>query len=200
MIFFYRVREYDVRLAVGQRVYLTPWQYQHHYMGLDLKEVGYADPGWQEFICPYERLKVMFGELIGLKTAVTGLLSSGLVPAWERSQAVSLSTPERADWNWQLLRDSTAEVFHQVTGLRFSEFHRYTTQLTQALWEKQSRGGRKERLGVEDCLYLSLKYRQGKETYRALAKAYGLSVSRLYEVIEWVEGIVRLPERGCPGS
>lgn len=78
--------------------------------------------------------------------------------------------------------------------MTFSDFHEKTSQLARASWEKQQRGGRREKCWVEDYFYLTLLYRQGKGSYQALAKAYGMSVSRLYEIVQWVEKILLLPE------
>lgn len=201
MIFFYRVKDYGVRLPAGQWVYVTPAQRQNYQAIVDLKAGDYAEPGWYAVLSPYESLVMGWGELFGLRGTLPPERLAGLRLEWVReSQGLGYRMPTAAMClNWEHLRDLSRQRFEETTGMSFSDFHQATTKLTRGLWEMQGRGGRKARYGVEDQLYVALMYRQGQQAYRALAKRYGLSVSRFYQMVKWVEEMLGWSEREAEG-
>jgi hypothetical protein len=189
MISFYRVRGDFVRIPREQMLYLTEGQRQRESY-LKWEGCDYREPGWHGG-ATYEGVIVGWGELFGLKGTANEELSKDLELQWVVEERQVLSYPgDAVGLKWDQLRELSGQAFEEVTGLSFSEFHQATTRLTRALWEKQRRGGRKEKQEVEDCLYTTLLYRQGKGSYQTLAKRYGLSVSRFYEMIQWVEKVL----------
>jgi hypothetical protein len=54
--------------------------------------------------------------------------------------------------------------------------------------QKKQRGGRPNKLNVEDMLLMALEYLREYRTYFHIGQSYGLSESNAYQTIKWVEG------------
>jgi hypothetical protein len=202
MISFYRVQRDFVRVPAHQIVYLTQGQRQRQSREeLEEPACGYVEPGWHG-VYIHEELEMCSGELLGLRAEGGSKLLSGLELQWVKEREVlrNRSVPTNVvGLHWEILRELRSQHFTEVTGLRFSDFHEAISGLIRARWEKQGRGGRKEKWCVEDCLYITLLYRQGKGSYQRLAKAYEMSASRCYDMVKWVEKKLCLGELSAGG-
>ena len=59
--------------------------------------------------------------------------------------------------------------------------------LKKADEERQRKGGRKRKIGVENCLLLTLEYLREYRTYLHISVDYGLSKSQAQRTHRWVE-------------
>ena len=57
---------------------------------------------------------------------------------------------------------------------------------------KKSRGGRKDKLSIENQLLMALEYLREYRTYFHLGLSYDLSESQTYKVIKWIENTLDL--------
>ena len=88
---------------------------------------------------------------------------------------------------WESIQDLLPEQFRRLTGVKKSTFEQMVKLLQEAHDQKKSRGGRKNKLTVEDMLLMSLEYIREYRTYFHISKSYGLSESNAYKIIRWVE-------------
>jgi transposase len=90
--------------------------------------------------------------------------------------------------------------FQRLTGIKISTFYKMITILKEADNKKKAKGGRKNKLSIEDQLLMSLEYMREYRTYFHIAKSYGISESSAYKGIKWVENIlIKDPIFALPG-
>ncbi len=82
------------------------------------------------------------------------------------------------------------EEFRRLTGLKRISFEAAVEILRTEDVIKQSRGGRKSKLCIEDKLLLTLEYHREYRTYFHIAKSYGVSESSAFYTVGWVENIL----------
>ena len=72
--------------------------------------------------------------------------------------------------------------------------------LKEADYKKKIKGGRKNKLGIEDQLLLTLEYLREYRTYFHIGKNYGISESSAYKTVKWVEDtLIKHPNFALPG-
>ena len=65
---------------------------------------------------------------------------------------------------------------------------------------KKSKGGRKNKLKLEDQLLMSLEYLREYRTYFHIGQSYGISESSAYKAVKWVEDtLIKHPDFALPG-
>ena len=69
------------------------------------------------------------------------------------------------------------EQFRRLTGVKRRVFHKMASILREKHQEKKARGGRKNKLSVEDMLLMTLEYMREYRTYFHVSQSYGLSES-----------------------
>ena len=79
------------------------------------------------------------------------------------------------------------EQFKRLTGVKRSTFDALVGILVAADKAKKARGGRTNKLAIEDRLLMTLEYLREYRTYFHIAQSYGLSESNAYKTIRWVE-------------
>ena len=77
--------------------------------------------------------------------------------------------------------------FRRLTGVRGKTFETMVEILRRAHMQKKQRGGRPNKLCVEDMLLMALEYLREYRTYFHIGQSYGLSESNAYQTIKWVE-------------
>jgi len=82
------------------------------------------------------------------------------------------------------------EAFRRLTGIKPETFEKMVEILREAHAQKKRRGGRPNKLSVEDMLLMALEYLREYRTYFHIAKSYGLSESNAYQTIKWVEDVL----------
>jgi hypothetical protein len=66
--------------------------------------------------------------------------------------------------------------------------------------KKKSRGGRKNKLCIEDQLLMALEYIREYRTYFHISQSYGVSESSAYKTVKWVEDtLIKHPDFSLPG-
>ena len=88
---------------------------------------------------------------------------------------------------WISVKELDFEAFRRLTGVKKVTFEKMVKILARAHAEKKARGGRKNKLCIEDMLLMTLEYLREYRTYFHISASYGLSESNTYKIIRWVE-------------
>jgi hypothetical protein len=79
------------------------------------------------------------------------------------------------------------ESFRRLTGVKLTTFNKMSTILRKANKAKKRKGGRNNKLCIEDMLLMALEYLREYRTYFHISQSYGVSESTAYKVVRWVE-------------
>lgn len=88
---------------------------------------------------------------------------------------------------WEAINRLSPEEFRRLTGVKRQTFEEMIKVLTTSRETKQSRGGRRPKLSVEEILLMALEYLREYRTYFHISKSYGISEGYAYKLIRWVE-------------
>ena len=92
------------------------------------------------------------------------------------------------------------EEFRRLTGVKKTTFSRRVDILREADQRKKSRGGRKNKLSIEDQLLMTLEYLREYRTYFHIGQRYEMSEGSAYKGIKWVEDtLIKPPDVALPG-
>lgn len=92
------------------------------------------------------------------------------------------------------------EKFRRLTGVKRTTFEKMITILGEEDRVKKAKGGRKNKLSIEDLLLMSLEYIREYRTYFHISQSYGVSESSAYKAVKWVEDtLVKHPDFALPG-
>jgi len=80
--------------------------------------------------------------------------------------------------------------FRRITGVKRTTFEKMLEILQPKLKEKQSKGGRKPSLSLEEMLLAALEYWREYRTYGHIAASYGIHESNMHRLIKWVEDVL----------
>jgi len=80
--------------------------------------------------------------------------------------------------------------FRRLTGVYPQTFAKMVEILKEAHQKKKLRGGRPNKLSIEDMLLMALEYWREYRTYFHIGESYGLSESNTYYTIKWVEDVL----------
>lgn len=95
----------------------------------------------------------------------------------------------------------TDEKFRRLTGVKRSTCDKMIEILTTANKIKKNKGGRTNKLSIEDQLLMALEYLREYRTYFHIGKSYEVSESTAYKIIKWVENIlIKNPLFALPGK
>ena len=83
-----------------------------------------------------------------------------------------------------------AKKFRRLTGVYPQTFAKMVEILKEAHQKKKARGGRPNKLSIEDMLLMTLEYWREYRTYFHIGESYGLSESNTYHTIKWVENVL----------
>ncbi len=98
------------------------------------------------------------------------------------------------------IKDLNEEKFRRLTGVKSQTFKKMVAILRDADRKKKSRGGRRNKLSIEDQLLISLEYIREYRTYFHIGRSYGISESSAYKTVKWVEDtLVKHPDFSLPG-
>lgn len=97
----------------------------------------------------------------------------------------------------QILED---EKFRRLTGVKRSTFERMLEIIRVSNQKKKAKGGRKNKLSLEDQLLLTLEYLREYRTYFHISQSYGISESTAYKTARWIEDtLIKHPDFALPG-
>lgn len=88
---------------------------------------------------------------------------------------------------YENLKAAPEEQFRRVTGVKRNTFNKMIEILKEAHAQKKSKGGRPNKLSIENMLLMTLEYLREYRTYLHIATSYGLAESNTFETIRWVE-------------
>lgn len=92
------------------------------------------------------------------------------------------------------------EKFRRLTGVKRSTFHKMIEILSNADQQKKSRGGRKNKVNIENQLLMTLEYIREYRTYFHIGQSYGISESSAYKAVKWIEDtLIKHPDFALPG-
>ena len=101
---------------------------------------------------------------------------------------------------YKQIKDLEEEKFRRLTGVKRSTFNKMIDILSEADKKKKARGGRKNKISLEDRLLMALEYIREYRTYFHVSQSYGVSESTAYDTIKWIEEtLVRHPTFALPG-
>lgn len=99
------------------------------------------------------------------------------------------------------LKEVNDEVFRRLTGVKRLTFEAMIAILKEEDRLKMARGGRPNKLSIENRLLMALEYLREYRTYAAIGISYGLSESNTFENIKWVENtLIKSKEFHLPGK
>jgi len=92
------------------------------------------------------------------------------------------------------------EKFRRLTGIKRATFEKMVWILKEADQKKKMKGGRRNKLSLEDQLLMSLEYIREYRTYFHIGQNYGISESSAYKAVKWVEDtLIKHPDFSLPG-
>jgi hypothetical protein len=92
------------------------------------------------------------------------------------------------------------ERFRRLTGVKRSTFEKMVLILQEADKAKKIRGGRKNKLSIENMLLMALEYIREYRTYFHISQSYDVSESSAYKAVRWVEDtLIKHPDFALPG-
>lgn len=92
------------------------------------------------------------------------------------------------------------DKFRRLTGVKRSTFEKMINILKDADIKKKAKGGRKNKLCIEDQLLMALEYIREYRTYFHTSQSYGVSESSAYKTVRWVEDtLIKHPDFSLPG-
>lgn len=85
------------------------------------------------------------------------------------------------------IRGLSDEEFRRLTGVKKLTFEKMGDFLKEVHLRKKAKGGRHNKLTVEEMLLMTLEYLREYRTYFHIGSSYGISESYAYKTIRWVE-------------
>lgn len=99
------------------------------------------------------------------------------------------------------IKDLTEENFRRLTGIKKETFNKMIVILEQAQKIKKAKGGRKNKLSIEDQLLLTLGYLREYRTLFHVGQSFGVSESSAFQTVRWVENtLIKHPDFALPGK
>ena len=97
-------------------------------------------------------------------------------------------------------QELSEEKFLRLTGVKRFTFAKMVEILKDADKQKKARGGRKNKLSIENQLLMALEYLREYRTYFHIGQSYGISESSAYKAIKWIEDtLIKHPDFALPG-
>ena len=101
---------------------------------------------------------------------------------------------------YKSLQHLTNELFRRLTGVTKTTFLKMVDIVREADKKKKSKGGRYNKLCLEDQLLITLEYLREYRTYFHISQSYGVSESSSYKTIKWIENtLIKCPVFSLPG-
>ena len=89
---------------------------------------------------------------------------------------------------YEQIRNLLDESFRRLTGVKRQTFEKMVKILVEDDNNKKIKGGRKNKLSLENQLLMALEYLREYRTYFHISKSYGACESTAYKTVRWVEG------------
>ena len=101
---------------------------------------------------------------------------------------------------YETIKALDSEKFRRLTGVKPTTFLRMVEIVRDADTLKKAKGGRKNKLCIEDQVLIALEYLREYRTYFHIGKSYGISESAAFKTIRYVEDtLIKHPDFALPG-
>jgi len=101
---------------------------------------------------------------------------------------------------YEQIRNLLNESFRRLTGVKRQTFEKMVKILAEDDKNKKIKGGRKNKLSLENRLLMALEYIREYRTYFHISKSYGVSESTAYKTVRWVEDtLIKHRDFALPG-
>lgn len=101
---------------------------------------------------------------------------------------------------YEQIKNLSDDQFRRLTGLKRATFTKIVSILQETDTQKKARGGRKNKLSIENQLLMALEYLREYRTYFHVSQSYGVSESSCYKTIRWIEDtLIKHPDFALPG-
>ncbi len=101
---------------------------------------------------------------------------------------------------YEQIKELEEEKFRRLTGVKRYTFDKMIGILSEADKKKKVRGGRKNKLSLENRLLMALEYIREYRTYFHVSQSCGVSESTAYDTIKWIEEtLIKHPDFALPG-
>jgi len=101
---------------------------------------------------------------------------------------------------WKNLQGLSGKQFRRITGIKRKTFRKMLDIVIEADMIKKAKGGRPNKLGIEDRILMALEYLREYRTYAHIGASYGLSESNAFANIRWIEDVlIKSKEFRLPG-
>jgi hypothetical protein len=98
------------------------------------------------------------------------------------------------------IKDESEEGFRRLTGIKRTTFLVMLGILREAEVLLKARGGKPNKLTMEERLLMALEYLREYRTYFHISRSYGISESACYRNIRWVEDtLIKDKQFSLPG-
>ena len=101
---------------------------------------------------------------------------------------------------FEMVKELDDEKFRRLAGVKRTTFDKMVSILEQSNKDKKIRGGRKNKLSIENMLLMTLEYIREYRTYFHISQSYGVSESTAYKTVRWIEDtLIKHPDFALPG-
>jgi len=101
---------------------------------------------------------------------------------------------------FETVKDLDDEKFRRLAGVKRTTFDRMILILEQSNKDKKIKGGRRNKLSIENMLLMTLEYIREYRTYFHISQSYGVSESTAYKTVRWIEDtLIKHPDFALPG-
>ena len=105
---------------------------------------------------------------------------------------------------WEKVESLPENQFRRIVGVKRATFNKMFEIVTSAYTTKKATargpGGRPPKLSIEDRILMTLEYLREYRTYAHIGVSYGLSESKTWSNIRWVEDLlIKSKEFSLPG-
>lgn len=98
------------------------------------------------------------------------------------------------------MKSLSDEQLRRLTGVKRRTFDKMIKILEEADKKKKTKGGRRNKLSMENQLLMALEYIREYRTYFHVSQSYGISESSCYKGIKWIEDtLINHPDFALPG-
>jgi hypothetical protein len=102
---------------------------------------------------------------------------------------------------YKLLKTLSNEKFRRLTGVKVATFALMVRIIKDADTKKKAKGGRPNKLNIENRILMTLEYLREYRTYAHIGIAYGVSESSAFQAIRFIENVlVKCKEFRLPGK
>jgi Helix-turn-helix of DDE superfamily endonuclease len=104
------------------------------------------------------------------------------------------------EMKFETVKELDDEKFRRLAGVKRTTFNKMVLILEQSSKDKKIKGGRKNKLSIENMLLMTLEYIREYRTYFHISQSYDVSESTAYKTVRWIEDtLIKHPDFALPG-